>query len=185
MSAGASRALRCAPLHRAVRSLHRITSPAAKVEAKPDDRGETIVLRILEPRTASSFSSFPPPPAFLFLVVLLLIPRCGTDSAARPPHNRDKLRGWKAERGSAAGRRRERNSRPRRETAGAARFAHNFHVSGAGLVAVSLRENKVSLRSGARESTRVALRCIALRETPETRRGRKRAKEKERGRHRE
>lgn len=149
-------------MHRAVRSLHRITSPAAKVEAKPDDRGETIVLRILEPRTASSFSSFPPPPSFLFLFVLLLIPRCGTDSAARPPHNRDKLRGWKAERGSAARRRRERNSRPRRETTGAARFAHNFHVSGAGLVAVSLRENKVSLRSGARESTRVA-RCAALR----------------------
>lgn len=48
-------------MHRAVRSLHRITSPAAKVEAKPDDRGETIVLRILEPRTASSFSSFSTP----------------------------------------------------------------------------------------------------------------------------
>lgn len=42
--------------------------------------------------------------------------------------------------------------------AGAGRFAHNFHV-GAGLAAVSLRENKVSLRNGAR----VHARCVASR----------------------
>lgn len=168
-------------MHRAVRSLHRITSPAAKVEAKPDDRGETIVLRILEPRTASSFSSFPPPPSFLFLLVLLLIPRCGTDSAARPPHNRDKLRGWKAERGSAQREEEESGIADRGEKRRVQLALHTISTCrGAGLVAVSLRENKVSLRSGARESTRVALRRIALRETPETRRGRKRAKEKER-----
>lgn len=48
-------------MHRAVRSLHRITSPAAKVEAKPDDRGETIVLRILEPRHRLFFFFFSSP----------------------------------------------------------------------------------------------------------------------------
>lgn len=69
-----------------------------------------------------------------------------------PPHNRDKLRGWKAEREREEGKKRKRErergrSKGRaggRKTTGAARFAHNFHVVVAA-AAVSLRENKVWL----------------------------------------
>lgn len=111
------------PLHGSVRK-------ATKVE-KSSDRGKTIVLRILN----SPLSSSPPSP-FSFYLAWYRFRR------ARLPHNRDKLRGWKAERGRRREKvkeREKRNRRRRREQL----VLHTISTR----PAVSLRENKVSLRS--------------------------------------
>lgn len=103
--------------------------------------------------SSGSRSSSPPPPPSSY-------PSQYRFHRARPPHNRDKLRGWKAERGSRREEVEEEARDGKRETDGGRSLLCTQFPRGRGRpAAVSLRENKVSLH--ARQHTRTARCCRA------------------------